>query len=88
MCVPVVRHLIPLPFKDYQGGLPPSVRDTAPALALLGTPQAEVLEDRLWEQFGPLPQLVTICQLQWLPVGGYSSTEGGPPTDAGTAVRV
>lgn len=29
----------------------------------------------LWKQLGPLPQLVTICQLMWLPSGGHSSTK-------------
>nr|XP_044628576.1 factor in the germline alpha isoform X1 [Equus asinus] len=42
---------------------------------LLGVPQAEVLEDVLREQFGPLPQLAAICRLKRLPSGGYSSTE-------------
>ncbi|XP_003793523.1 factor in the germline alpha [Otolemur garnettii] len=47
-----------------------------PALpALLGAPQAEVLEEVLREQFGPLPQLAAICRLKRLPSGGYSSTE-------------
>ncbi|XP_045683241.1 factor in the germline alpha [Phyllostomus hastatus] len=36
---------------------------------------AEVLEDVLREQFGPLPQLAAICRLKRLPSGGYSSTE-------------
>ncbi|XP_004029430.1 factor in the germline alpha [Gorilla gorilla gorilla] len=43
--------------------------------ALLGAPQAEVLEDVLREQFGPLPQLAAVCRLKRLPSGGYSSTE-------------
>ncbi|XP_003922693.1 factor in the germline alpha [Saimiri boliviensis] len=43
--------------------------------ALLGVPQAEVLEDVLREEFGPLPQLAAICRLKRLPSGGYSSTE-------------
>uniref|UniRef100_A0A452QWX1 Factor in the germline alpha n=1 Tax=Ursus americanus TaxID=9643 RepID=A0A452QWX1_URSAM len=47
--------------------------DAAPAL--LGVPPAEVLEDVLREQFGPLPQLAAICRLKRLPSGGYSSTE-------------
>ncbi|XP_075856585.1 factor in the germline alpha [Microcebus murinus] len=42
---------------------------------LLGAPQAEVLEDVLREQFGPLPQLAAICRLKRLPSGCYSSTE-------------
>lgn len=42
---------------------------------LLVTPKAEVLEDLLREQFGPLPQLAAICRLKRLPSGGYSSTE-------------
>lgn len=46
-----------------------------PAPALLRAPQAEVLEDVLREQFGPLPQLAAICRLKRLPSGGYSSTE-------------
>ncbi|CAD7688083.1 unnamed protein product [Nyctereutes procyonoides] len=29
----------------------------------------------LWEQLGPLPHLVTVCQLMWLPSGGHSSTK-------------
>ncbi|XP_019503169.1 PREDICTED: factor in the germline alpha [Hipposideros armiger] len=47
--------------------------DAAPSL--LGTPQAEVLEEVLREQFGPLPQLAAICRLKRLPSGAYSSTE-------------
>ncbi|KAK2501873.1 hypothetical protein MC885_016786 [Smutsia gigantea] len=43
--------------------------------ALLRAPQAEVLEDVLREQFGPLPHLAAICRLKRLPSGGYSSTE-------------
>ncbi|XP_054442900.1 factor in the germline alpha [Pteronotus mesoamericanus] len=39
------------------------------------TSPAEVLEDVLREQFGPLPQLAAICRLKRLPSGGYSSTE-------------
>ncbi|XP_004691409.1 PREDICTED: factor in the germline alpha [Condylura cristata] len=42
---------------------------------LLGAPQAEVLEDVLREQFGPLPQLAAICRLRRLSSGGYSSTQ-------------
>ncbi|XP_021554794.1 factor in the germline alpha [Neomonachus schauinslandi] len=49
--------------------------DAVPAPALLGVPPAEVLEDVLREQFGPLPQLAAICRLKRLPSGGYSSTE-------------
>lgn len=49
--------------------------DAAPAPALLGVPPAEVLEDLLREQFGPLPQLAAVCRLKRLPSGGYSSTE-------------
>ncbi|XP_045834999.1 factor in the germline alpha [Meles meles] len=49
--------------------------DAALAPALLGVPQAEVLEDLLREQFGPLPQLAAVCRLKRLPSGGYSSTE-------------
>ncbi|XP_066228809.1 factor in the germline alpha [Saccopteryx leptura] len=41
----------------------------------LATPAAEVLEDVLREQFGPLPQLAAICRLKRLPSGRYSSTE-------------
>ncbi|XP_055982527.1 factor in the germline alpha [Sorex fumeus] len=41
----------------------------------LGAPRAEVLEDVLREQFGPLPQLAAICRLKRLASGGYSSTE-------------
>ncbi|XP_023408296.2 factor in the germline alpha [Loxodonta africana] len=44
--------------------------------SLLCAPQAEVLEDVLREQFGPLHQLAAICRLKRLPSGGYSSTEG------------
>ncbi|XP_057414678.1 factor in the germline alpha [Balaenoptera acutorostrata] len=47
--------------------------DAAPAL--LRAPPAEVLDDVLREQFGPLPQLAAICRLKRLPTGGYSSTE-------------
>ncbi|XP_060025704.1 factor in the germline alpha [Lagenorhynchus albirostris] len=47
--------------------------DAAPAL--LRAPPAEVLEDVLREQFGPLPQLAAVCRLKRLPSGGYSSTE-------------
>ncbi|XP_054557687.1 factor in the germline alpha isoform X2 [Talpa occidentalis] len=41
----------------------------------LRAPQAEVLEDVLREQFGPLPQLAAICRLRRLSSGGYSSTQ-------------
>lgn len=54
---------------------PPAAMEAAPAPALLSVPQAEVLEDVLREQFGPLPQLAAICRLKRLPSGGYSSTE-------------
>ncbi|XP_022417007.1 factor in the germline alpha isoform X3 [Monodon monoceros] len=47
--------------------------DAAPAL--LRAPPAEVLDDVLREQFGPLPQLAAVCRLKRLPSGGYSSTE-------------
>ncbi|XP_064350479.1 factor in the germline alpha isoform X1 [Camelus dromedarius] len=47
--------------------------DAAPAL--LGAPRAEVLDDVLREQFGPLPKLAAICRLKRLPSGGYSPTE-------------
>nr|ADC38899.1 folliculogenesis specific basic helix-loop-helix protein [Sus scrofa] len=47
--------------------------DASPAL--LGTPPAEVLEEALREQFGPLPHLAAICRLKRLPSGGYSSIE-------------
>nr|XP_008252490.1 factor in the germline alpha [Oryctolagus cuniculus] len=43
--------------------------------AVLPAPQAEVLEDVLREQFGPLPRLAAICRLKRRPSGGYSSTE-------------
>ncbi|XP_059973767.1 factor in the germline alpha [Mesoplodon densirostris] len=43
--------------------------------ALLRAPPAEVLDDVLREQFGPLPQLAAVCRLKRLPSGGYSSTE-------------
>ncbi|KAM5227853.1 factor in the germline alpha [Ctenodactylus gundi] len=50
--------------------------DAAPAPpALLGAPPAEVLQDALLEQFGPLPQLAAVCRLKRLPAGGYSATE-------------
>lgn len=52
---------------------PCAAMDAAPSL--LGTPQAEVLEEVLREQFGPLPQLAAICRLKRLPSGAYSSTE-------------
>lgn len=52
---------------------PRAAMDALPGL--LGVPQAEVLEDVLREQFGPLPQLAAICRLKRLPSGGYSSTE-------------
>uniref|UniRef100_A0A8C0XED6 Factor in the germline alpha n=1 Tax=Castor canadensis TaxID=51338 RepID=A0A8C0XED6_CASCN len=42
---------------------------------LLVAPQAEVLEEVLREQFGPLPQVAAICRLKRLTSGGYSSTE-------------
>uniref|UniRef100_A0A671FAC3 Factor in the germline alpha n=1 Tax=Rhinolophus ferrumequinum TaxID=59479 RepID=A0A671FAC3_RHIFE len=42
---------------------------------LLGTSPAEVLEEVLREQFGPLPQLAAICRLKRLPSGAYSSTD-------------
>lgn len=56
-------------------GLPPprAAMDAAPAL--LRAPPAEVLDDVLREQFGPLPQLAAVCRLKRLPSGGYSSTE-------------
>lgn len=54
----------------------PASPEPGPApLAVLGAPQAEVLEDVLREQFGPLPHLAAICRLKRLPSGGYSSTE-------------
>ena len=46
-----------------------------PLPGFLVTSPAEVLEDVLREQFGPLPQLAAICRLKRLPSGGYSSTE-------------
>uniref|UniRef100_A0A8C0JNB1 Factor in the germline alpha n=1 Tax=Canis lupus dingo TaxID=286419 RepID=A0A8C0JNB1_CANLU len=46
-----------------------------PPEPVLGVAPAEVLEDVLREQFGPLPQLAAICRLKRLPSGGYSSTE-------------
>ncbi|KAL6086121.1 hypothetical protein STEG23_002158 [Scotinomys teguina] len=36
---------------------------------------AEVLEELLQAQLGPLPQLAAICRLKRLPSGGYSSTD-------------
>ncbi|MBZ3887942.1 Vacuolar protein-sorting-associated protein 36 [Sciurus carolinensis] len=54
----------------------PSSPESGPVSpVLLRVPQAEVLEDVLREQFGPLPQLATICRLKRLRSGGYSSTE-------------
>ncbi|KAB1267021.1 Factor in the germline alpha [Camelus dromedarius] len=50
-------------------------RRLTPAPALLGAPRAEVLDDVLREQFGPLPKLAAICRLKRLPSGGYSPTE-------------
>ncbi|KAM6221181.1 factor in the germline alpha [Rhynchocyon petersi] len=50
--------------------------DETPGPALLCVPQAEVLEDVLREQFGPLHQLAAICRLKRLPSGDYSSTDG------------
>ena len=61
--------------REERPGLPPprAAMDAAPAL--LRAPPAEVLDDVLREQFGPLPQLAAICRLKRLPSGGYSSTE-------------
>lgn len=54
----------------------PSSPESGPlSPVLLGAPQAEVLEDVLREQFGPLPQLAAICRLKRLRSGCYSSTE-------------
>lgn len=53
--------------------IPCAAMDAAPSL--LSTPQAEVLEEVLREQFGPLPQLAAVCRLKRLPSGAYSSTE-------------
>uniref|UniRef100_A0A8C6QVP3 Factor in the germline alpha n=1 Tax=Nannospalax galili TaxID=1026970 RepID=A0A8C6QVP3_NANGA len=41
----------------------------------LVTPQAEVLEEMLQAQLGPLPRLAAICRLKRLPSGGYSSMD-------------
>lgn len=41
----------------------------------LATPQAEVLEELLQTQLGPLPRLAAICRLKRLPSGGYSTTD-------------
>lgn len=41
----------------------------------LATPQAEMLEELLQAQLGPLPRLAAICRLKRLPSGGYSSTD-------------
>ncbi|XP_028618115.1 factor in the germline alpha [Grammomys surdaster] len=41
----------------------------------LATPQAEVLEELLQAQLGPLPRLAAICRLKRLPSGGYSTTD-------------
>jgi hypothetical protein len=54
----------------------PESPEPGPALpVLLVAPQAEVLEEVLREQFGPLPQVAAICRLKRLTSGGYSSTE-------------
>ncbi|KAG8518756.1 Factor in the germline alpha, partial [Galemys pyrenaicus] len=59
-----------------KGGRRGPVRSAMDALPFfLGAPQAEVLEDVLREQFGPLPQLAAICRLRRLSSGGYSSTQ-------------
>ncbi|XP_071064772.1 factor in the germline alpha [Dasypus novemcinctus] len=52
----------------------PSGPSPAPP-AFLDAPEAEVLQDVLREQFGPLPQLAAICRLKRLPSGDYSATE-------------
>uniref|UniRef100_A0A8C6H8W7 Factor in the germline alpha n=1 Tax=Mus spicilegus TaxID=10103 RepID=A0A8C6H8W7_MUSSI len=51
--------------------------DTAPASPepFLVTPQAEVLEELIQAQMGPLPRLAAICRLKRLPSGGYSTTD-------------
>lgn len=51
--------------------------DTSPAAPepFLATPQAEVLEELLQAQLGPLPRLAAICRLKRLPSGGYSTTD-------------
>lgn len=73
----LVRPQVPrIRDKRPEAGAAPAQRaamDMVPGL--LVTPKAEVLEDLLREQFGPLPQLAAICRLKRLPSGGYSSTE-------------
>uniref|UniRef100_A0A8C5K283 Factor in the germline alpha n=2 Tax=Jaculus jaculus TaxID=51337 RepID=A0A8C5K283_JACJA len=41
----------------------------------LATPPAEVLEEVLQAQLGPLPSFAVISRLKRLPAGGYSSTD-------------
>lgn len=64
-----------VPWMKSPGSLstPCAAMDATPGL--LGTPPAEVLEEVLREQFGPLPQLAAICRLKRLPSGAYSSTD-------------
>lgn len=66
------RPLTPRAAMDASPSFPES--GSSPPV-FLGSPQAEVLEDVLREQFGPLPQLAAICRLKRLRSGGYSSTE-------------
>ncbi|XP_055473608.1 factor in the germline alpha [Psammomys obesus] len=51
--------------------------DTSPASPepFLVAPQAELLEELLQAQLGPLPRLAAICRLKRLPSGGYSTTD-------------
>lgn len=51
--------------------------DVSPASPepFLAAPQAELLEELLQAQLGPLPRLAAICRLKRLPSGGYSTTD-------------
>lgn len=53
------------PGKAQLPAAPRSAMDAAPEL--LRVPPAELLDDVLREQFGPLPQQATICRLKRLP---------------------
>ncbi|MEJ1286853.1 folliculogenesis specific basic helix-loop-helix [Cricetulus griseus] len=41
----------------------------------LAVPQAEVLQELLQAQLGPLPRLAAICRLKRLPSGSYSTMD-------------
>ncbi|XP_005071155.1 factor in the germline alpha isoform X1 [Mesocricetus auratus] len=51
--------------------------DTSPASPepFLAVPQAEVLQELLQAQLGPLPRLAAICRLKRLPSGSYSTMD-------------